>query len=154
MTLSSRLFVEIRDNLGLAYSVQSYVEHLHDTGALTVYAGVEHDKLGVAVRAILDQMAGMWEPVSADELTKAKELSKGRMLLRMEDSRSVAGWVGGQEVLTGRILDVDEVVSLLEAVTAEEIAQLARELITEDQLRLAVVGPESAHGQVDGLLKL
>jgi predicted Zn-dependent peptidase len=152
--MSSRLFVEIRDNLGLAYSVQSYVEHLHDTGALTVYAGVEHDKLGVAVRAILDQMAGMWEPVSADELTKAKELSKGRMLLRMEDSRSVAGWVGGQEILTGRILDVDEVVSLLEAVTAEEIAQLARELITEDQLRLAVVGPESAHGQVDGLLKL
>jgi len=152
--MSSRLFVEIRDNLGLAYSIHSSVEHLQDTGAMVVYAGVEHEKLPVAAEAILEQLSLLYKPVSKSELTKAKELSKGRLLLRMEDSRSVAGWTGGQEILTNRILSVDQVVSIIDAITADEVAQVAQELIIEDRLRLAVVGPVKDGNELKELLRL
>jgi len=152
--MSSRLFVEIRDNLGLAYSVHSYVEHFHDSGALTVYAGVAHQNLAVAIRAIMEQLAKLKDPVSESELTKARELAKGRLLMRMEDSRSVAGWTGGQEVLNGRILSVDQVTSILDAVTAEEISRLAQELLVGSRLRLAVVGPGTGEDNLEELLQL
>jgi len=139
--MSSRLFTEIRDRMGLAYSINSYAEHYADTGSITVYAGVEPRNLQLAIKAILEQLSRLKEPVPQTELTKAKELSKGRLLLRMEDSRSVAGWMGGQEILTQRILSVDEVLDIVDAITAEEIKELACELLVSSQLRLAVVGP-------------
>jgi predicted Zn-dependent peptidase len=152
--MSSRLFVEIRDKLGLAYSIQSYADHLYDTGAMVISAGVEHEKLPVAIKAILEQLALLREPVSEAELTNAKELSKGRLLLRMEDSRSVAGWGGGQEVLTNEIFSVDEVVSIIDAITAEQVAEVARELFIGDELRLAVVGPAKDSDRLEDLLRL
>ena len=139
--MSSRLFTEIRDKMGLAYNIHSYAEHFADTGSMAVYAGVEPKNVPVAIKAILEQLARLKEPVPQAELTKAKELSKGRLLLRMEDSRAVAGWTGGQEILTKRILSVDEVLDIVDAITAEEIKELADELLVASQLRLAVVGP-------------
>jgi predicted Zn-dependent peptidase len=152
--MSSRLFTEIRDRLGLAYSIHSYVDHFLDTGAITIYAGVEPKKLPVAIEAILEQLGRLKEPVPEDELAKAKELAKGRLLLRMEDSRSVAGWMGGQEVLTGQILTVDQVTAAIDAITAGEIRQLAGELLVASQLRLAVVGPVAEGESLEKLLKL
>jgi len=152
--MSSRLFAEIRDKLGLAYSIQSYAEHFLDSGSVTVYAGVEPKNLKTAIKAILEQLAKLKEQVPETELSKAKELSKGRLLLRMEDSRNVAGWVGGQEVLSERILSVDQVISIIEAITAEELKQLARELMVGSQLRLAVVGPVVSSESLEELLKL
>jgi predicted Zn-dependent peptidase len=139
--MSSRLFTEIRDKMGLAYNIHSYAEHFADTGSITIYAGVEPKKLQLAIKAILEQLAHLKEPVPQAELTKAKELSKGRLLLRMEDSRTVASWMGGQEILTQRILSVDEVVSIVDAITAEQVKELAQELLVSNKLRLAVVGP-------------
>jgi predicted Zn-dependent peptidase len=139
--MSSRLFTEIRDRLGLAYNIYSYAEHFSDTGSITVYAGVEPKNLQVAIKAILEQLSQLKEPVPQAELTKAKELAKGRLLLRMEDSRSVASWLGGQEILTQRILSVDQVIAIIDAINAEEIKELACELLVANQLRLAVVGP-------------
>jgi predicted Zn-dependent peptidase len=152
--MSSRLFTEIRERLGLAYSINSYVEHYLDSGAVTVYAGVEPKKLATAIRAILEQLAGLKTPVAEAELTKAKEFAKGRLLLRLEDSRSVAGWLGGQEILTKRILNPDQLISIIEAITAEELAELAQKLITGTGLRLAVVGPVAKEEPLEKLLAL
>ena len=152
--MSSRLFAEIRDRLGLAYSIHSYVEHFLDTGSVAIYAGVEPKNLPVAIKAILEQLSQLKETVPEPELTKAKELSKGRLLLRMEDSRSVAGWMGGQEILTGRILSVDQVMSIIDAIAAEELRQLAQELLIDSQLRLAVVGPIALDETLEKLLRL
>jgi predicted Zn-dependent peptidase len=152
--MSSRLFTEIRDRLGLAYSIHSYVDHFLDTGAMTVYAGVEPKNLPVAIKAILEQLSRLKEPVTPAELTKAKELAKGRLLLRMEDSRNVAGWMGGQEVLTGRILSVDQVTAIIDAITAEELGRLAKKLLVDSQLRLAVVGSVAEDEPLEELLKL
>ncbi len=119
--MSSRLFTEIRDRLGLAYSIQSYGEHFLDTGAMTIAAGVDAKSLEVAVRAILAELGRFkTEAVPEAELSKAKELFKGRIVLRMEDSRNVSGWLGGQEILTGEILTVDDVIAAVEAITAED----------------------------------
>jgi len=139
--MSSRLFSEIRDKLGLAYSIHSYVDHFLDTGAVTIYAGVEPKNLPVVIRAILEQLTKLKEIVPESELVKTKELVKGRLLLRMEDTRNVAGWVGGQEVLTGNIFSFDQIVSIIDAVSADELKQMADELLIDDHLRLAVVGP-------------
>ena len=72
----------------------------------------------------------------------------------MEDSRNVAGWVGGQEILTERILSVDQVVSIIDAITADELKQLAQELMIGSQLRLAVVGRVVEGEPLEELLKL
>jgi len=152
--MSSRLFLEVRDKLGLAYNIHSYLDHFHDCGALTVYAGVHPKKLEISITAILEQLTLLKEKVSPEELTKAKELSKGRLLLRMEDSRSVAGWVGGQEILNGSILDVEEVVTIIDKVTAQEICAIAKELLIGDKLRLSVVGPVKSAEHLENLMKI
>lgn len=152
--MSSRLFLEVRDRLGLAYNIHSYLDHFHDSGALTVYAGVEPKNLAVGIEAVLKQLACLKEPVPQEELTKAKELSKGRLSLRMEDSRSVAGWTGGQEILNGSILTVEEVVNRIDAITAEDMAELARELFVSERLRLSVVGPVKTECKLADLLEI
>jgi predicted Zn-dependent peptidase len=152
--MSSRLFAEIRDKLGLAYNIHSYIEHFLDSGSITVYAGVEPKNLLVAIKAILEQLAQLKEVIPDSELSKAKEFAKGHLLLRMEDSRSVAGWMGGQEILTGRILSVDQVISIIDAITADELNQLALELLVSSRLRLAVVGSTINNEPQEELLKL
>jgi predicted Zn-dependent peptidase len=153
--MSSRLFCEIRDRLGLAYSINSFVEHLSDTGAMVIYAGVEPKNLKLAIKVVLEQLSLLKEEtVSEKELIKAKEMAKGRLLLRLEDSRSVAGWLGGQEVLTGNILNIDQVVSIIDAITADEIKRLAQELFISSHLRLAVVGPVVEDETLSKIMKL
>jgi len=152
--MSSRLFTEIRDKLGLAYSIHSYAEHFLDTGAMMVSAGVDTKNLPVAVKAILEELSRLKETIPEVELSKAKELFKGRIWLRMEDSRSVSGWMGGQEILTGEILTVDEVIAIVDAITSEELRKLAEELLVGEQLRLAIVGPISPDEPLEDLLKL
>ena len=152
--MTSRLFTEIRDKLGLAYSIASYSEHFLDTGVLAVAAGVDAKNLPVALKAILAELARLKEDVPESDLSRAKELFKGRILLRMEDSRSVAGWMGGQEVLTGRVLSVDDVIAVVDAVTAADLQKIAQELLVGAKLRLAVVGPVSPDAPLEKLLKI
>jgi predicted Zn-dependent peptidase len=152
--MSSRLFIEIRDKLGLCYSIQSYAEHFLDTGAMTISAGVDNKNLSVAVKAITEELAKLKEGIPDAEVNKAKELFKGRIMLRMEDSRSVSGWLGSQEILTGEIMTVDEVVAIVDAITAGELKQIAVQLLVGDRLRLAAVGPLDPDGPWEDLLKL
>ncbi len=152
--MSSRLFIEIRDKLGLAYSIHSCTDHFLDSGSIVIYAGVEPKNLRVAVKAILKQLSRLREPIPESEISKARELTKGRLLLRMEDTHSVAGWAGAQELLTEQVLTVDQVVSFINAVTADELHQLAQELLVGERLRLAVVGPVDKDEPLEELLKL
>jgi len=139
--MSSRLFLEVREKLGLAYDVHSYVNKMYDTGVLGIYAGTEPRQAARAVGAIVGQLRRLCdEPVNRAELTKAKEFYKGRLLLQMESTNSVATWYGGQEALTGRIEDVDETVAEIDAVTADDVMRVGKELFGQ-ALQLAVIGP-------------
>jgi predicted Zn-dependent peptidase len=152
--MSSRLFLEIRERQGLAYDIHSYVDHFLDSGAVTIYAGVDLKRIDSAIEAILAELRRLKDEVPETELTKVKELAKGRLMLRMEDTRSVSGWMGGQELLTGRILTVDEVVSIIDAITVPDLGQVAQELFTTEKLNMAIVGPFPSADRFQHLLQL
>ena len=152
--MSSRLFLELREKESLAYDVHSSLSLYRDCGSLTVYCGVEPRKSERAIRAILEQLNGLQDNIPEGELDKARELSKGRMLLRMEDSRAVCMWMGAQETLTGGVRTVDEVVEVLDAVSTNDIERVATDLMREERLNLAVVGPFRSNRRFHKLLKL
>ncbi len=153
--MSSRLFLEIRERRGLAYEVNSHVSHFHDSGSVNICAGVDPSRVEEVVEAILLELVKLRDNrVSEAEIVKAKELGKGRLMLRMEDTRSVAGWTGGQELLLGHIRTVDEVVSILDAITASDLQQLAKKLFLTEKLSMALVGPSFKEGRLQKLLKL
>jgi predicted Zn-dependent peptidase len=153
--MSSRLFQQIREERGLAYTVESYASQLSDTGAWIVYSGVDPERIDDTITAILTEMDKMrQERVPETELTKVKEYNKGRMLLSLENTQAVASWAGGQELLLSRILSVEEVVEKIEEVTSEQIQVMAQELFLPEKLRLAVVGPyENEDERFRSLLK-
>ena len=152
--MSSRLFLDLREVQGLAYDVSSSINHFRDCGSMVVYCGVEPRKTNDAVRAIMRQLGGMREEAEQRELNKAREYATGRLLLRMEDSRAVASWMGSQELLQEQLCSVEEIVGRLNAVTPGDISALATRLFREEQLRLAVVGPQGGQKTLTGLLKL
>lgn len=140
--MSSRLFLEIREKRGLAYSVGSYTRLLRDTGALILYAGVEPAKAADTVTAMTDQLALLQQdPVPPEELNKAREYTKGGILLSMEDTFANASWVARQELFDQKVLTVDQVMQELDSVTSEDVQVLARQLFASDKLCLALVGP-------------
>ena len=139
--MSSRLFTEIREHRGLAYDIHSYTEHFLNSGSFAIYAGVDPEKIETAVAAILEETSQIKQGITASELTRAKELSKGRLYLRFEDSQNVALWYGGQEILTRQILDIDDVISIVDAIAIDELKEVAKEILTESGLNLAVIGP-------------
>ena len=140
--MSSRLFLTVREELGLAYDVGSGAVDYADTGALTVSAGVDPDRLEPAVKAILAELARMRDtPVPPDELAKAKAYLSGGLELRMDETRHLASWIGGQEALHDRVLTLEEALAEVAAVRAEDVRRVANDLFTDDGLRLAVVAP-------------
>jgi predicted Zn-dependent peptidase len=153
--MSSRLFMELREKRALCYDVHSYASHYLDTGAFAVYAGVDPKKAVEATGALLQELSKLRaDGVTPEELTKAKELSKGRLLLRMEDTRSVSGWLGGQEMLNGFVRTPDEVVELFDAVTVDDVKRVAGQLFDASKLTLALVGPFKSDRRFLPLMKL
>ena len=147
--MSSRLFIEIRERKGLAYDIHSYTEHFLNSGSFAIYAGIDPEKVEIALAAILEEVSKVKQEITAAELIRAKELSKGRLYLRFEDSQNVALWYGGQEVLTRQILDIDNVTAIVDAITLGELEEVAQEILTDSGLNLAVTGPS----KVDILIK-
>ena len=145
--MRSRLFQVVREQLGLAYSVESFVSTMQDTGSVSVYAGVGADRAEDAIRAILGELDRLrQEPVSEKELYKALQFVKGRLALSMEDSSTVAGWYTRQVMNGQEVLEPEEVLVRYEAVQASDIQRLAQTLFHEQRLNLALVGPFSQNG--------
>ena len=151
--MSSRLFLNLREEQGLAYDVHSSSSNYRDTGALVVYCGVEPSKTNDAVKTIVKEFQGMHQAPSEQELNKAREYSKGRLLLRMEDTRAVASWIGAQELLQDSVRTPEEVVESLDAVTPADIARVAKNFLNDDKMRLAVVGPRGGVKALTGMLR-
>ncbi len=139
--MSSRLFLELREERALVYDVHSYPSEFRDAGSFTVYAGCDPDNAVVTLEAVLEENGKLLRGVPDAEFAKAKEMAKGRIQLRMEDTRSVAGWLGSQELLLGRIQSVDEVVSQIDAVTMDDLMNVAKRILAPERATLALVGP-------------
>jgi predicted Zn-dependent peptidase len=140
--MSSRLFLDVREEKGLAYDVSSGVVEYADSGALEISAGVDPAQLPAAIEAILGELVRLVdEPVPPDELAKAKAYLSGGLELRMDDTRHLASWVGGQEALHDRVYTLDEALASIVAVSAADVHRVAGELFTDPALRMAVVAP-------------
>ncbi len=150
--MSSRLFVTIRENLALAYDVSSYVSRFQDAGSLVVSAGVDPKRVDPTIRAIRAELSRLDEGVPEPELRKAKEFIKGRIQLRMEDTRAVSSWIGAQELIRDEILTVDEILAAIEAVTADDLLRISRDLLSTDRMHLAIVGPYRSEARFEKLL--
>jgi predicted Zn-dependent peptidase len=153
--MSSRLFLSVREELGLAYDISSGLVDYADAGALEVSAGVDPASLRDALKAILAELARLRdEPIPAEELDKAKRYLSGGLELRMDETRHVASWIGGQEALHDRVLTVDDALVAIAAVTAEDIQRVATALLVDDGLRLAAVAPARYLRGLDRHLRL
>lgn len=139
--MSSRLFLKVREELGLVYDIQASLALLRDSGVLQVSMGVDPENVEQALQATLGELARLRDGVPEEELERSRRLAAGRMLMGMEDTRAVSAWNGGQALLHDEVRSVDEVNERYQAVTTEDIERLANEYLREDELRLAVVGP-------------
>jgi predicted Zn-dependent peptidase len=140
--MSSRLFMELREKRGLVYDVHSYPSHFRDAGAFNVYTGVDPKNAYEALKVVLEELARMAsEGPTEEEAVKARELSKGRLMLRMEDTRNVSGWVGGQELLMGQVRSIEDAVREMDAVTMDDLRRVAGEVLDLRRLHMGVVGP-------------
>ncbi|HCG29727.1 MAG TPA: insulinase family protein, partial [Chloroflexi bacterium] len=105
-------------------------------------AGTDVQRIDETIQAVMAELDKLRTTVvGEEELQRTKDLRKGRILMGMEDSRSVAGWIGSQELTFGEILTPEEVMDRIDAVDAESMLMLAQEYIREDWMSLAVVGP-------------
>jgi predicted Zn-dependent peptidase len=150
--MSSRLFQEIREERGLAYSVGSYSREHHDTGKWVVYGSVEPDKLHECVATVMAELRrALRDGITAEELQQVKEQVKGGILLSLEDTWSVASRNGSHQLRYGRVIPVEQVVAEVEAVTREDVLRVAQRVLREETLHLAVIGP---HDDVEELREL
>jgi predicted Zn-dependent peptidase len=140
--MSSRLFTEVRERRGLAYYVFGLNHSYTDTGSLYAQAGVDIKRIDEAVTTILGELRTIAaEAVPADELEKARNFSKGRFVLQLESPQGLILFGLRREVLEQRAPDLDEVLEGLNAVTGEDVQRVAQELIQDEKLRLALIGP-------------
>ncbi len=148
--MRSRLFQEVRERLGLAYSIDSYLSAWQDAGAVGIYAGTAASQTQAVVRAVLGELDRLRrEPVPPEELRTAREMIQGRIALLLEDSFAVASWYAQQELLSPEVLEPEEVMARFAAVRPEDIQRLAQRLFRAERLNLAIVGPFGGEEPVD-----
>jgi predicted Zn-dependent peptidase len=142
-TSSSRLFQEVRERHGLAYSVYSFTSAFQDSGQVGLYVGTRVDNIGAAMRVIgegLDRLRA--DPATAEELARAKENLKGRVLLALESTGARMNRLGSELLAGAPLLSLDEVVERIDAVTLTDLRELTDELWGAERLSVAGIGPD------------
>jgi predicted Zn-dependent peptidase len=143
--MSSRLFLELREKRGLAYDVHSYDANYVDAGHLVVYAGFAPQNGAEVLAAILREIARLREePVADRELERVRDFAKGRLELRLEDTRGVSAWLAGQELFLGRVRTVEEVTAIIDGIGSADIQRVAREYLRPELAYVAAIGPRAA----------
>jgi predicted Zn-dependent peptidase len=140
--MSSRLFLEVRERRGLAYYIFGVNQSYTDAGTLFAQGGVDIARIDEAVETIVEQFRRLAEePVPADELEKARALAKGRFVLQTESPNGLLLFGLRREVLEGKAAEPTELLAGLDAVTADDVQRVAQDLIADEGVRLAVIGP-------------
>lgn len=153
-SMSSRMFLRIREARGLCYYISTSTDNYLDTGLLSTRAGVDQSRLHEAISAIRHEyeLAAKdgFEPV---ELRRAKDFLKGKVTLSMEDSEERAHFFGKQQLLYPSVRDLAEYFAEVEKVTLEQINRLASTLLQKDRFRLVVIGKEQEEERLEALLR-
>ncbi|MCX6704858.1 MAG: pitrilysin family protein, partial [Candidatus Woesebacteria bacterium] len=154
--MSSRLFIEVRERRGLAYSVRTSLDRYQDTGYIGTYAGVNVAKADEAIKVILDQCYGIPDSrfkIQDSELQKAKGYLKGNLALALEDTHDVSGFFGEQHLFLKKVLTPEEIYKKVDAVNLEDVNFEAKKLFVPSRLNLAMIGPFKDEKKFVQLLK-
>jgi len=142
--MSSRLFNEVREKRGLAYSVSSGIKSLNDTGVFMVRAGVDNGKIVDAMDLILKVLAKISvADVKEDEFKRAQEYYMGQSLLGLEDTMDQMLWMGGGVISNDQVKSMEDIIKRIKSVTRADIRRVAKEILNPQMLNVAIIGPMS-----------
>lgn len=140
--MSSRMFLNVREAKGLCYYISTSADNFVDTGIFSTGAGVQVDRVDEAVEGIVAEYAKIRETkVPKEELQKAKNYFKGKMVLRLEDSEQYAHLLSKYELLHGSMMTPAEIDAEIDKVTADDVLRVARDILSKQNLRVGVIGP-------------
>jgi predicted Zn-dependent peptidase len=144
-TSSSRLFQEVREQRGLAYAVYSFTGAYQDTGQVGLYVGTRADNVGDAMGVVAAELGHLREePATPDELSRAKENLKGRIVLALESTGARMNRIGSEVLAAAPLLSIDETIARIDAVTVDDLHGLVDELWAPERLSVAGIGPDQA----------
>jgi len=153
--MSSRLFIELRDKLGIVYYVKTSAETDPDTGYLVTQAGVDNKNVKKAISTILKEYKRISQKkVPKNELKKAKDYIKGKTALLLESSDAQASFYAGQELLEKKILTLKEIFKKIDKISQSDILKVAKDIFQPQKLNLAIIGPFKNKERFQKLLKL
>ncbi len=153
--MSSRLFISIREQQSLCYFIRSSINVYEDTGTLMIQAGLDKQRIDDAITSILQELKAIKSKgVTRQELKKAKEYLKGKLVLDLESSDSVANWLGKQELLRGTMYTPAEQMAKVDVVSQADVQRVARDLIKNSKLNLALIGPFQDEARFRKIAKL
>jgi predicted Zn-dependent peptidase len=155
--MSSRLFNEVREKRGLAYYVRTNSDEYMDCGSLVSMAGVDPKRVKEAVEVMMEEyrkVAGGTMEIKDEELKKAKEYMKGHLVLELEDSRSVSTFYAHQELLEKEVLNPEEVLEKVDAVTKEQVEAMGQKYFVNQGLNLALIGNFEDRQALEELVQL
>ncbi len=142
--MSSRMFTEVRERRGLAYSIRTSMDRYTDIGYLGTYAGLDTKRAVEAVKVMLDEhfkITNNKSQITKEELKKSKEFLKGHLALALEDTSDVSGFFGDQELFSEKVLTPEEVFEKIDKVTMDEVNLEAKRLFVPERLNIAIIGP-------------
>jgi len=152
--MSSRMFLHVREQKGLSYYIKTSTDFYKDTGVISTGAGVDVNRIKLAVEAIIEEYKSITEEdVPAGELKKAKDYLKGKMTLRLEDTEEYAYLIAQQELLQNEVKTLEEIFAEIDKVTAAQVRRVAVDLFKEDKFRLALIGPCENPKELEDALK-
>jgi len=150
--MSSRLFVRLREQLGLCYDIHSYPNFLADTGMFGIYSGVDPRNVDATIQELFDELKRAVEMPTEAEVKLAKQIIRSRLTLRLEDSRAVSSYVGAQASLNLPGLQPDELLSKIDSIDRASIGEVAELILKPSQYHLSVIGPVERDRLVNHLM--
>lgn len=151
--MSSRMFLNIREEKGLCYYISTETDSYLDAGCLSTRAGVDQSRLHEAITLILHEYAECRKKgITGEELSRAKEFLKGKITLSLEDSEELAHFYGKQQLLYPKVRSIGEYFQEIDRITEEQVNALAKRLLKPEEMRLVVIGSEENEARLQSLL--
>jgi len=139
--VSSRLFQEVREKRGLAYSIYSFIASYYDTGLFGVYAGTARKRVSEVIELIVKEIKGLKETIKEEELQRAKDQIKGNLILGLESTSNRMQNIARQEIYYGQYYSPEEVIRLIDSVTLDQAKNLADRLTGDNSIAITLLGP-------------
>jgi len=154
-SMSSRLFVNVRERKGLCYAISASHQSLEDTGIFAIYAGLDRRRIPLAIKTIMKELKGVAaNGVTPEELRRAKDYLRGKLALALEDTSARADWFGREYLFQGKFESPAQRIAALEAVTAHDVKRVAKAIFRDDRMASAVIGPKASKRTLEQIFRM